>query len=668
MAFVDFQKALLDTISPEHGALVKYVKGLSDISRKEMVQYYPQWDENDAVFRSKRKIDKEDRAATSRGQPKKMIVPLSFSQIMTFTSYNCMTLTQNKRFYQLEPTGTEDNPLRESMELILERDLRRNQWQAFLVQFFLDIGRFSLGVGEVCYAEESEWMRVEQEKKIEGAFGEKETETTSVFQQIPTFVGNKVVPVSPYRFLPDTRLPLTRYQDGAFCGSEDMFDLSALEGMGGLINLDKIPKFTKNEYKSRKSNSRIVEMEVRENENQGGMSTSDKDKNGFVKSGPVCVTKMVCKIVPKNFEVGDKGKSLGDEKFHVRYLVWLANDKTIIRFEEAYYLHCQYPYILGQFLPDQHMTVNESLADVCEQIAGLITWKLNAHITSQKNSVESKWIVDPAGIDVKSLESRSPYIYLKKNASQTGVDRYIKQFSTQDVTQLVMQDTASLKDLLENISGYSSMMQGGTTPGRRSATSDRASIQGAGMRGKTTLGAIWDTAFERLGKQLIANNRQEMDFDTFARIIGQSLPVNPAVPPMVNPQTGQQTPVKFTIEELFALFKADPIAIATSEDFFVFDGSNPSENAFLAQSLQEIFSIIMSNPEVASVMGYGPTQLQALLEDIYTLRGVTQSRLPAPMPQAPVQPMPPGVIQMPQGGPTAPTTLPLLEPQHMAPV
>lgn len=657
MSLETFKKSLLDKDSPEHDALAKYVLGLADISRKEMSSHYTRWDKHDEVFRSKRKVDIEDKAAVNRDQPKKMVVPLTFAQVMTSVAFNVQTLSQNKRFFMLEPTGTEDNPLREPFELILERDLRRNTWTAFLVQFFLDVARFSMGIGEVCYEETYRYMRTQQTEEVEGAFGETTEDTREVFQQIPTFIGNRVIPVSPYRWLPDTRLPLSRYQDGEFCGSEDMFSLSVLKANTNLFNLDVIPKFTEKQLKQRKVNTRIVEMEVRPE----STSTGNNDTSVYVKSGPVAITKMTCDIVPKNFEVGKDKTPLGTEAFPVRYLVWLANDKTIVRFEEASYLHCQFPYFMGQFLPDQHQIVNEGLADVCDQITSLITWKLNAHINSQKNSVESKWIVDPAGIDVKSLESRSPYMFLKKNASQTGVDRYIKQFVTQDVTQLVMQDIAALKDMLEGVSGYSGMMQGQYSQGRRDATQSRAVMQGATARGKTTLGGIWDTAFERLGKQLIANNRQEMDFDTFSRILGKSMPINPDVPPMVDPMTGAQTPVHYTPEELYTLFQSDVIGIATSEDFFVFDASNPSENAFLAQSLQEIWMTIMSNPEVAQIMGYGPAQLQALLEEIYTLRGVTQSRLPAPTPPPALPPqgapgqVPPNVVP----GPGTPSAAPV---------
>lgn len=629
MAFDAFKKKLQDPKSPEHAGLLKHLKGLIDISRLEMAQHYTKWDEHNAVFESKRKRDKEDKAAESKGQPKKMVVPLTFAQCMAYVAFNVMTVTQNKRFFQLEPTGTEDTPLREPMELILERDLRKNKMQAYLVQIFLDIARFSIGCSEVCYEESYRNIRLQQQQTVQGAFGESTTTVTNPFTQVPVFIGNRLVPVSPYRFFPDTRIPLTRFNDGEFCGSEDMWSVNSLKSNSECFNTDKIPKFTKEQYTARRVNSRIVEMEIRP---ESGTEDSAADDKAMVKRGPVAVTKLVVDITPKDLELPDKSEALGEEDFPIRYIAWYANDKTIVRFEEAQYLHGQFPYLCAQFIPDQHNVVNQGLADVCEQLTGLITWKLNAHITSQKNSVESKWIVDPAGIDVKSLESRSPYIYLRKNASQTGVDRYIKQFATQDVTQMVMQDTAALKELLESVSGYNAMMQGAPSTGRRSATQDRATIQGAGARGKTQLGSVWDTFFEPMGKQLIANNRQEMTFETFQRILGPQWKTV-----QVNPDTG----MPWMLEELFVLFKADPITIATSEDFFVFDGSNPSENAFLAQSLQEILMTILQNPEVGAVLGYGPPQIQALFNEIYTLRGVTQSRLPAPTPQ-PMLMQPPG--------------------------
>jgi hypothetical protein len=624
MTFDSFKKKVQDPDSREHGALLKHVKRLISISRKEMASHYAQWDEYDSVFRSRRAPDKEDVESQVKGQPAKMIVPLTYSQVMTFIAFSIMTMTQNRRFFELEPSGSEDDVLAEPLELIVERDLRRNQWTAFLVQFFLDIGRFCLGAAEVCYKEEYRNIRLTETVTQPGVFGGEQQTTKSGFKKLPFFVGNKIYPVSPYHFFPDTRIALTRYQEGEFCGSEDVFAYSSLKSQDELFNLDKIPKWTESGYRSRRKFSRIdIGMPaVHQNPNLG--EGTGESSTSMVTSGEVCVTKICFDLIPKNWT--DSGTPWFEPSidFPVRYCLWYANDKTIIRFEEAYYLHGMFPYIAAQYTPDQHEYINEGISSVCDQINNLVTWKINAHMASQKNSVESKWIIDPAGVDVKTLESRSPYIYLKRNASQTGVDRYIKQFKTEDVTAGVFNDVQALDNIMQQCTGLSALLQGQYSQGRRSATQDRVVAQGASSRGKTSLGAIWDTAFEPLGKQLMINNRQEMDFDTFSRIMGKR-------PWPTNPDTG----VPYTTEEIFAMFKSTPEDLAQNEDFFVYDGTLPSEKAFLAQSMQEIFTTILSNPMVAQTLGIGPEFVRELFSQIYLLRGVTPARLPAMTPTAP---------------------------------
>lgn len=640
-----FLKAIQDVESQEHGTLLSHVKKLVKISRDDMAKSYATWDANDMVFRSQRKKDKEDMTAEVKGDPGKMIVPLTFAQIMTFVAFSIMSVTQNRRFFELEPIRREEAVLEEVLELILEHDLRRNKWTAFLIQWFLDIGRFSLGCAEVCYVEESRKMRIPRVQQEKGAFGTPIEVQSNNYEDVLLFLGNKVFPVSPYRFLPDTRLPLTRFQEGEFCGSEELWSMARLRGDGHLFNLDKIPKMTEEQYRDRRKVSRIDLGPLnRDNPNLGsGQSTEggrSTDGSAMVKSGPVVLTKMVLDITPKDYEeqYTTGGAGMGKEDFPVRYLCWFGNDKTIVRFEEAYYLHCQFPYICSQYTPDQHQTVNEGLSDLCDQLTNLITWKLNTHVASQRNSVLSRWAIDPAGVDIKSLESRDPYIRLKKGAASTDVRRYITQFKTEDVTQNAIADVGALKELTESITGWSAQMQGQYSSGRRSATQDRVVAQGAGARGKTVLGGIWDTGFEPLGKQLIVNNRQEMEFEDWYDIVGErEWPLNPL------------TQVPYTTDEVFTMFKSDPLKLAKTEMFFVFDGTSPSEKAFLAQNIQELLMEMMQNPTIMQVLGYGPEQMRELFNQVYLLRGVTPARLPAPQPIKP----PAGVVPMPtQGQPT----------------
>ena len=635
-----FLDKLKETDSPEHSALLTHVNNCFAASKKQIAKNYEVWDENQRIFESRREKDREDRHAELQGRPGKLIVPLSFSQVMTFVAQCVMAVTQNDRFFELQPTGQEDEVIEEAVELILARDCKRNDWMSFLIQFFLDIGRFSMGCAEVCYQEVYRKMRIKQQVPQEGVFGTPPTmQETYTYEDLPVFIGNRVYPISPYRFYPDLSLPLTRYQEGEFCGSEDIFSYTSLVADSDLFNLDKIPKYSTEDYIKRKETSRVDIGVAQQDKNPNLLGFGgDKQTGSMVTSGSVIVGKMHVDLNPKQFSKNKDAKMepIGDEDFTVRYCVWVANDKTVIRCEEAYYYHGMFPYVCAQYIPDQHNLVNMGLSDICDSLASLVTWKLNAHMASQKRSVESKYLIDPSGVNVTDLDSRKPYIFLKKNAAQTDVRRYVQQFITQDVTANVMKDVADLKELLEQITGNTAQMQGQYSQGRRSATQDRVVAQGASARGKCTVGGIWDKAFEPLGKQMLANNRQEMDFETFSRIMGQrQWPMNPA------------TGIPYTVDEIYIMFQSTPQDIAAGEDFFVFDGTLPSEKAFLAQSLQEMFMQILANPQVAQTLGFDGNTMRELFNQIYILRGVTPARLPAQSATAPMGGAPPNLTALP---------------------
>ena len=74
-----------------------------------------------------------DAEQEMRGKPIKMVVPSTFAQVMTFTSFLFLLYTQNKTFYELLPTGDEDYGTKHrDMEKVLESDTRANQWNAML--------------------------------------------------------------------------------------------------------------------------------------------------------------------------------------------------------------------------------------------------------------------------------------------------------------------------------------------------------------------------------------------------------------------------------------------------------------------------------------------------------------------------------------------------------
>src|ERR1041384_5710177 len=92
-----------------HQQMLQDTKALLTVSRRKMGEYYPEWDKNDDVYRSLVKRDKSDIAAGERGEPEKMVVPISFAQIQTFITFCYSLYTQRDRFFELEGFTVEDD-------------------------------------------------------------------------------------------------------------------------------------------------------------------------------------------------------------------------------------------------------------------------------------------------------------------------------------------------------------------------------------------------------------------------------------------------------------------------------------------------------------------------------------------------------------------------------
>ena len=635
-----------------HHDMLTSTKKLVEMSRSEMSKYYSTWDQHDDVYRGKRAPDKEDEASSKADEPVKMIVPLSFAQIQTFVSFCFLLYTQNQKFFELVPSGDEDFKIRDACQDVLARDLRKNKWPGILYQCLLDTGRFGLGVIETNWVEHYQYVSVKKQGEpvmfqgMEIAPGE----VTEEVQKVLRYQGNELNSVSPYRWFPDTRLPLSKFQKGEFCASEEEYSRVQLEQMeadGEVAGIDHVEAFSQEQLDRRKSNSRMTFVSGGEAPGGGSRGRSGTVDDMSVES-TILVTKCQRRLVPSKFML-DGDKPLGPEKYPVLYTIWYANDKRVIRCEPSETLHNQFNYDLTEFTPDMHNVVNGGLCEVIDRLQSVITWFINSHITAVRRTIDNRIVVDPAGVDMRSLEARSSVILLKKGASKTGVDRWVKQLQVVDTTGAHMNDADVLGKLLQVITGVNDNAMGQYNSGRRSATESRAVTAGAAGRLKTCATVMWANGFDPLGQKMLTNLRQGLEFESFQRIIGK---------PKDDDQLGWQALV-----EQFEAFKSTIEDLIGGDDFMVFDSTLPSEKGFIAQSLQELASVIMSNPDAAMMLDIDP---KPMLEEIQSLRGVTnltrfslrkrlmeeqakaaqQGQLPPPVTQ-PGQPQPPQPAQPP---------------------
>jgi len=579
--------------------LFEKVKDLVEISRDQMSQYYDSWDKANDLSKNRRAEDTNDRRAKERKEPTKMVVPLTSAQIDTFVSFSYMLFTQREKFFEIDGIGSEDAYGAKLAESLLERDLRvSNLRGTILTQWLKNIAKYNVGIIKHGWVEDT--IMEEQEVMMESSVEDEAsaalglTAPASVRTEmvpVTTFAGNKLVNVSPYRFFPDPRFPISRFQEGEFCASEDDYSVSRMKQMeakGVVAGMEYVKEVNESVLKDRRVSVRRA--------NKSTITTTDFKSNYII-------TEVDIELIPA--EVTINNKPLGEEKEPVKFLVWYANDDRIIRLERQGYAHNNFLYRVGQYDVDDDEYIGQSLPDILDKLQDAITWFINSRVTSVRKVIDNKLIVDPRGIDIKALKNRDPIILLKPAAQGGDVNRFIKQLNVADVTGGNLADVAQLNSLAKEATGLNENLIGQYASGRRSASEANTVNANATARIKKICDGIWFTALAPLAEDLIANHQAFLDVEQLIKLVGEVNSMDPMA------QAGISSFVSVTREDIQGKF-----------NFAVYDGTLPSDRQRNAASLMELLEIIFKSPQMLQSMDMDEISIGLLIKEILKLKGV----------------------------------------------
>lgn len=582
-------KALGEKEQPkEVRQILEDTKQLIKMSRDKMGQYYDSWDHAHETYKNDRNEDVEDRKAKERGEPKKMVVPTTKAQIDTFVAFCLALYNQNERFFPIEEFTAADHAAARAAEAVLERDLQYNGWYTKCWQFILDTAKFGLGVGKVCWLNKTRRMKVMKETPAPSFMGFTLGSPTveEVEEDVVEYQGNEILNISPYRFFPDTRLPLSRFQEGEFVGSEDTYSYVSLKQMekdGTVVGIDHLRPMTKEALRNRKG-SRFHDLDIQPDAEFRGAGQS---------KGTYILTEVQRTLIPSEYKID--GVPLGPETWPVKYLIQYVNDDRIVRMERLEYAHNEYTYFIAQLSPDLHETINEGLAGNIDQLQSVISWFINSRITSVRKIIDNRMIVDPAGVQLQDIVERKPIIRMRPDASRQGVDKFLKQLDVQDVTSNHLADVKFLQEMIQHTTGINDAALGQFYTGRRSATEARNVNTGSYQRLKMVAQLIHISGIQKMGKQMLSNLREGLDAETFVKIM----------------QDDAIEAVEF--------IQVDKRSLSGNYDFEMLDITTPSERQFIAQAIEQVLAGFLSAPEAAIALQMDP---RAMLLEAMTLRGV----------------------------------------------
>lgn len=575
-----------------HAKMLKHVCELVDMSRVHMKDYYERWNNAQAAYKAYQCLDKEDRDAIQKGKPTKQRVPMLYAKVQTFKAFVLSLYFQRPRFYEFDPEGVEDEEYRELAETLIDRDLKLNNWFNVLNKWSGNLAKYGVGILKHSWEEEYAYITTEVVEPPASFFGltlgggKKYNKLTKV----PKKFGNKITTVSPYNFLPDVRHPLTKFEEGEFCADETdmpMHKLRQLEAEGVCSGVEKIQPLSADRCTWRINNGATKYSKINYND-------ATKTKN------LVRVTEVQIKLIPSKFELVD-GTKLGPEDYPIKYIVWIANDSRLIRISPSNYLHDSFTWDVAVYDEDDDSFLSTSLSELMGPLQDTADWFFNSRVKNVSQHLEDKLVIDPVGVDMESVQKRGRVILLKKGASRSGVDKFIKQLEVRDVTARHMDDVAQIGLMVNSVSGLNDNLSGQYHTGRRSAAESRVVTQGAAARPKNIAQSAWGACLDPFGRKLLLNLRQGL------------------TPELIVKYAGSQwaAPEK---QAALAGFTSTPADLICSCDLFVYEGTLESEKNYLAQQLLELLK------EVIALGPSGLLQLELspklLVEKIYELLGV----------------------------------------------
>lgn len=595
-----------------HDRLCSYLVSLANQSRDEMKKHYPRWKATDASFKAKAQIDtankeavRAEKKAEERSEPGKFVLPIGHAQVDTFVSFGHQMFTQRDCVFELEPMGLEDEYAAKLAERSVEYDLVHSNFRGTVLgQYLTDAARYSFGVIKYSWVNETQ---VFQEAVPVETSGVDDIAKPTEMQDVPqvVFQGNKIVNTSVYRFLPDPRVPLYRFQEGEFCGDEDFVSyqkLKQLEIDGTIAGLEFVNKINQKSVES----GRDFPFDPT-NLSLMGKSVIDQ---------PYILTELQAVITPSEFlaDADEKDapgrKLLGNSKSPVKFLFWVLNDNRVVKIERLNYPLDRFTWEVGVLSPDAENFLGLSLYDIIGSLQDVADWLINSRVTDIRKHIGLDLVVDESMLNTSDLKERRSIIRLAKSAQGTDVRRYIFQLSRNDTTQGNITDTQVIHQYAKEGTGLTDNLVGQFAGGRRSAREASQVYSNAANRIRTAMATLWFTGLEPLGRAILANQRAFLDVERIIKLLG--VPNNPASSfAGVADYTGVTAP-----------------DLAGNFDFKIFDGTLPSDRAQQAATIQEFLTAGLQNPQIFVVAGLNPG---LMLEDLFALRGirnVSKYRLP----------------------------------------
>jgi hypothetical protein len=419
--------------------------------------------------------------------------------------------------WPIEGSGPEDvNPSR-MMEAVLDYDMEQCRALLTLYQFFQDAEKYGMGIIYDTWNEEYGWKSNPVDPMARPFLQAMNYSPSDMRVWGPVKEFNSWIPVDPFRFWPDPRVPKCNIQLGEFCGHR--YERSYLwlkerdvKHGGPYFNIDVLANIKQSTealkmYKPRRDDLLVTEPK---------WSTTDPDDKGYFVLDHIQI-----KLIPKEWGLGP-----GEDPE-----IWwftVANDQVVVRAHPSSYDHGQFTYSVGESNLDLHAPYNPGNLENVESIQRFMNWLLNSHFENIRKHLNDMLIYGPSYVEEEDILNPGPARHIR--LSQKGEELlemgmnpqfFVHQLQVGDVTTPHLQASQYLWEMVSRMFATEDPAMGHPTEEKKTLGEIQNVISGSSKRITVAYRLYEMMAFQSLVYRAIANRQQFTNMERYFRIVGQ---------------------------------------------------------------------------------------------------------------------------------------------------
>lgn len=461
-----------------------YVK----LGRNAVDYYSGDFDFSYDMLMGYRSLEKEDFDNLERGHPRRFMVPMVSTQLITMATYVSQMLFGQETPHRVSPRGPEDEVAAEYVNQLLRWNSERQPMYMLGYLWTLDALTANRGVFYNC------WCPVYGPKFFEEEAQDPDNLASSYkrIRQGREIVGGyaRAFYVSPYEFICDPALPLWRFQEGRFSGHRTQIPMVELERRALLdpTHPEYVMGWAVNQLKSKKSktnagsvmpppanpptNGKMTSRSAYERERATqptNQQKANKDDNGIVNCHVIFV-----RLVPHDYQIYTTSSTEP-----TIFTILVGDDSVVLNFTESTYAHMEFPYSVGEAKPNGMYQFSPSWASFLKGLQDYVDYLKDRHQEAITRTTGNVFIYDPTKVDMEDFldpKKEGKLIPLKPDAGASKISDVIQQIPMKDLTENFQQEMISFLKLSEAASGATSQMQG-QAQGDSSATEFAGSQQ-----------------------------------------------------------------------------------------------------------------------------------------------------------------------------------------------